>query len=55
MRSMLPDEGDHETSTLPRLVQAQQLMGYPVDEAWRALNTPRDVYDIEREIVAQAQ
>ncbi|MGV9887212.1 nucleotidyltransferase family protein [Streptomyces sp. NPDC003395] len=55
VRSMLPDEGDHETSTLPRLVQAQQLMGYPVDDAWRALNTPRDVHDIEREIVAQAQ
>lgn len=52
---MLPDEGDHETSTLPRLTRARQLMGYPVDNLWRALNTPRDVYDVEREIAAQAQ
>ncbi|SDS68215.1 Nucleotidyl transferase [Streptomyces sp. TLI_053] len=44
---MLPDEGDHEQTTLPRLVRAQQLMGYPVDSPWRAINTPHDLADVE--------
>ncbi|GAA2280411.1 MULTISPECIES: nucleotidyltransferase family protein [Kitasatospora] len=48
---LLPDEGDHEQVTLPRLIQARQLMGYPVDGPWRAINTPHDLDDIERELV----
>ncbi|MEK2494439.1 nucleotidyltransferase family protein [Kitasatospora purpeofusca] len=47
---MLPDEGDHEQTTLPRLVRARQLMGYPVDSPWRAINTPHDLAEVEREL-----
>ncbi|MFF0630811.1 NDP-sugar synthase [Streptomyces sp. NPDC004296] len=47
---LLPDEGDHEEVTLPRLIQARQLIGYLVDGPWRAINTPRDLDDIEREL-----
>ncbi|MCN9243760.1 nucleotidyltransferase family protein [Streptomyces sp. RY43-2] len=49
---LLPDEGDHEEATLPRLIQARQLIGYPVDGPWRAINTPRDLDDIERELAS---
>ncbi|MFF2148563.1 hypothetical protein [Kitasatospora sp. NPDC058190] len=47
---LLPDEGDHEQITLPRLIRARQLMGYPVDGPWRAINTPRDLDDLEQEL-----
>lgn len=48
---LLPDEGDLEEVTLARLIRARQLVGYPVDGPWRAINTPRDLDDIERELV----
>ncbi|MFB8166876.1 NDP-sugar synthase [Kitasatospora purpeofusca] len=47
---ILPDEGDHEQTTLPRLVRARQLIGYPVDSPWRAINTPHDLADVEGEL-----
>ncbi|MFE5580473.1 NDP-sugar synthase [Kitasatospora sp. NPDC056531] len=47
---LLPDEGDHEQTTLPRLIRARQLMGYRVDDPWRAINTPRDLDDLEQEL-----
>ncbi|MFI7101394.1 NDP-sugar synthase [Streptomyces sp. NPDC050161] len=49
---LLPDEGDHEHSALAHLVRTRQLMGYPFDGPWRALNTPHDLADIERELAA---
>ncbi|MFC9738483.1 nucleotidyltransferase family protein [Streptomyces noursei] len=49
---LLPDEGDHEQGTLPRLIQERQLIGYLVDGPWRAINTPRDLDDIERELAS---
>ncbi|WP_405935108.1 hypothetical protein OG495_32420 [Streptomyces longwoodensis] len=52
VEEMLPDEGDHEETTLPLLIRTQQLMGFPVNDPLRAINTPRDVHDIEREIAA---
>ncbi|MEU3838727.1 nucleotidyltransferase family protein [Streptomyces sp. NPDC028635] len=53
VKEMLPNEGDHETTTFPMLIRTQQLMGYPVDNPWRAINTPRDVHDVEREIAGR--
>lgn len=47
---LLPDEGDHEETTLPRLVAARQLLGYPTDAPWRALNTPRDLTALEHDL-----
>ncbi|MFF3277437.1 hypothetical protein ACFYWU_41955 [Streptomyces chrestomyceticus] len=49
---LLPDEGDHEEVTLPRLIQARQLIGYLVDGPWRAINTPGDLDNIERELAS---
>nr|WP_260693466.1 nucleotidyltransferase family protein [Streptomyces sp. BHT-5-2] len=49
---LLPDEGDHEEVSLPRLIRARQLTGYLVDGPWRAINTPNDLDDIERELSA---
>ncbi|KPC60201.1 nucleotidyltransferase family protein [Streptomyces chattanoogensis] len=51
---LLPDEGDHEEVTLPRLIRARQLIGYLVDGPWRAINTPHDLDDIERELASAA-
>ncbi|MCB5909032.1 nucleotidyltransferase family protein [Streptomyces pinistramenti] len=51
---LLPDEGDHEDSALAHLVRTRRLMGYPFDGPWRAINTPRDLEDLERELAAQA-
>ncbi|WP_437113585.1 nucleotidyltransferase family protein [Streptomyces roseoverticillatus] len=48
--SLLPEEGDHADSTLPRLVGARQLAGYAIDAPWQAVNTPADVTRLEREL-----
>ncbi|MEV0265420.1 nucleotidyltransferase family protein [Streptomyces sp. NPDC050617] len=47
---LLPDEGDHVPSTLARLIRSRQLVGYPVDVPWWAVNTSRDLADLEREL-----
>ncbi|WP_431045917.1 nucleotidyltransferase family protein [Streptomyces sp. P1-3] len=47
---LLPDEGDHVQSTLAHLIRTRQLMGYPVDAPWRAVNTPQDLAELEREL-----
>ncbi|MEV0275702.1 nucleotidyltransferase family protein [Streptomyces sp. NPDC050610] len=44
---LLPDEGDHAPSALARLIRIRQLMGYPVDAPWWAVNTSRDLADLE--------
>lgn len=51
--SLLPAEGDHADSTLPRLVGARQLAGYAVDAPWQAVNTPADVLRLERDLAAR--
>ncbi|QNS09118.1 nucleotidyltransferase family protein [Streptomyces xanthii] len=51
--AMLPEEGDHADSTLPRLVRARQLAGYTIDVPWQAVNTPADVIRLERELAAR--
>lgn len=48
--SLLPEEGDHADSTLPRLVGARQLAGYPIDAPWQAVNTPADVIRLEGDL-----
>ncbi|KUL36332.1 hypothetical protein ADL22_24925 [Streptomyces sp. NRRL F-4489] len=48
--ALLPEEGDHADTTLPRLVGARQLTGYPIDAPWRAVNTPADVMSLERDL-----
>ncbi|AQY20208.1 hypothetical protein T261_00571 [Streptomyces lydicus] len=50
---LLPDEGDHVPSTLAHLIRARQLMGYPVDVLWWAINTPQDLADLERALIRQ--
>ncbi len=45
---LLPDEGDHVHSTLAPLIRSRQLMGYPVNVPWWAVNTPQDLAELER-------
>ncbi|MGC0417380.1 nucleotidyltransferase family protein [Embleya sp. AB8] len=49
---LLPDTGDHVPGTLARLAGAGQLMGYPVEGMWRAVNTPHDLAGLEGELAA---
>ncbi|MFF3920713.1 NDP-sugar synthase [Streptomyces sp. NPDC001852] len=51
--ALLPEEGDHADSTLPRLVGARQLAGYSIDAPWQAVNTPADVIRLERDLAAR--
>ncbi|WP_229852916.1 nucleotidyltransferase family protein [Streptomyces albospinus] len=51
--SLLPEEGDHADSTLPRLVGARQLAGYAINEPWQAVNTPADVIRLERDLATR--
>ncbi|MFE7117312.1 NDP-sugar synthase [Streptomyces sp. NPDC057654] len=50
---LLPDEGDHVPSTLAHLIRNRRLMGYPVDVPWWAVNTSRDLADLERELAGR--
>ncbi|WP_240979333.1 nucleotidyltransferase family protein [Streptomyces sp. HNM0574] len=45
---LLPKEGDHQTSTLAHLISTRNLVGYPVDEPWTAVNTPQDLDEAAR-------
>ncbi|MCQ8773859.1 nucleotidyltransferase family protein [Streptomyces sp. AA8] len=50
---LLPDEGDHVHSTLADLIRARQLLGYPVDVPWWAVNTPQDLAGLERALAGR--
>ncbi|MBE1532126.1 nucleotidyltransferase family protein [Actinomadura algeriensis] len=45
---LLPDQGDHAPTALAHLIRTEQLMGYPVDVPWWAINTVQDLNDLER-------
>ncbi|WP_268981700.1 nucleotidyltransferase family protein, partial [Streptomyces sp. MBT58] len=53
---MLPDRGDHERTTFPRLARERRLAGYPLPHGayWRAIDTAKDLTEAARELGAQA-
>jgi NDP-sugar pyrophosphorylase family protein len=52
--AMLPDLGDHERTTFPRLARERRLAGYPIPQGayWRAIDTAKDLREAARELNA---
>ena len=46
IESLLPDIGDHETTTFQELAKQGKLSGYHSDMAWTSIESPKDLNDI---------
>jgi NDP-sugar pyrophosphorylase family protein len=48
----LPDRGDHERTTFPRLARQRLLAGFPLPQGayWRAIDTAKDLTEAAREL-----
>ncbi|WP_424212515.1 nucleotidyltransferase family protein [Streptomyces sp. BI20] len=53
--SLLPDLGDHERTTFPRLARERRLAGFPLPQGayWRAIDTAKDLTEAAKELAAQ--
>ncbi|MFJ3926473.1 NDP-sugar synthase [Streptomyces sp. NPDC090022] len=53
--ALLPDFGDHERTTFPRLARERRLAGFPLPQGayWRAIDTAKDLTEAARELAAQ--
>ncbi|MEV6577551.1 nucleotidyltransferase family protein [Streptomyces sp. NPDC051582] len=53
---LLPDLGDHERTTFPRLARERRLAGFPLPQGayWRAIDTAKDLTEAARELAAQS-
>ena len=49
---LLPDRGDHERTTFPRLARERLLAGYPLPQGayWRAIDTAKDLTEAAKEL-----
>ncbi|WP_256105706.1 nucleotidyltransferase family protein [Streptomyces sp. ODS05-4] len=49
---LLPDSGDHERTTFPRLARERRLAGFPLPQGayWRAIDTAKDLREAAREL-----
>jgi NDP-sugar pyrophosphorylase family protein len=52
--AMLPDLGDHERSTFPRLARERRLSGWELPQGvyWRAIDTAKDLSEAAKELAA---
>ena len=52
--SMLPDLGDHERSTFPKLARERRLSGWELPQGiyWRAIDTAKDLSEAAKELAA---
>ncbi|ROO89416.1 nucleotidyltransferase-like protein [Actinocorallia herbida] len=48
--ALLPDLGDHEAVTFPRLAAQGRLAAYDIDGYWRAIDSARDLQEANREL-----
>ncbi|MBL1067590.1 nucleotidyltransferase family protein [Streptomyces sp. 7-21] len=53
--ALLPDRGDHERATFPRLARERRLAGYPIPQGayWRAIDTAKDLSEAARELAGR--
>jgi NDP-sugar pyrophosphorylase family protein len=51
---LLPERGDHERTTFPRLAHERRLTGFPIpgDVYWRAIDTAKDLETAAKELAA---
>ncbi|WP_432110602.1 nucleotidyltransferase family protein [Streptomyces sp. AA1529] len=49
---LLPERGDHERTTFPRLARERALAGFPLPQGsyWRAIDTAKDLREAAREL-----
>lgn len=47
---LLPERGDHEDTTFPRLAREKRLAGYKIDGYWRGVDTVKDVLEAGDEV-----
>jgi NDP-sugar pyrophosphorylase family protein len=50
IESLLPDQGDHETSTFPQLAAERQLRAYKSRSYWRSVDTVKDLSEVTKEL-----
>lgn len=52
---LLPDVGDHERTTFPRLARERRLAGFPLPQGayWRAIDTAKDLTEAARELATR--
>ncbi|MEC4015614.1 nucleotidyltransferase family protein [Streptomyces sp. H27-D2] len=55
--ALLPDFGDHERTTFPRLARERRLAGFPLPHGayWRAIDTAKDLTEAAKELAAQGR
>lgn len=49
---LLPEKGDHESSTFPELAREGRLFGYRIDGFWRGVDTVKDVKEATEQVQA---
>lgn len=51
-RDLLPERGDHERATFPRLARQRRLAGFPLPQGayWRAIDTAKDLTEAAKEL-----
>ncbi|HVP04617.1 MAG TPA: nucleotidyltransferase family protein [Dehalococcoidia bacterium] len=52
--ALLPDKGDHETTTFPQLASEGRLFGYKSIAYWRAIDSVKDLTEAEKELAGSA-
>lgn len=50
VKSLLPDQGDHETTTFPQLAAEQQLGAFKSRSYWRSVDTVKDLSEVTKEL-----
>jgi NDP-sugar pyrophosphorylase family protein len=50
--ALLPDQGDHEDTTFPRLARDGKLGAYRIDGYWRGIDTVKDLKEASAELEA---
>ncbi|PRX97359.1 nucleotidyltransferase family protein [Allonocardiopsis opalescens] len=49
---LLPDKGDHESTTFPELAARRELAGYRINGFWRGVDTVKDVKEASEQVPA---
>ena len=53
VESMLPETGDHETSTFPELVKQRKLAALRSDALWLTVDGPKQLREASERLVAE--
>lgn len=50
LTDLLPDIGDHEDTTFPRLAEQDRLVGFRIKGYWRGIDTAKDIKEASEEL-----